>query len=63
MEIGEVVGNKDFVAYENSCKELKAVEKKLNNGFLPQGKREKLLYRKKELEEKILPNLAKRLNI
>jgi len=40
-----------------------AIEKKLDNGFLPQGKREKLLYRKKVLEEKVLPSLAKRLNI
>jgi hypothetical protein len=63
MEIGEVVNDKDFLAYENSCKELKAVERKLNNGFLPKGKREKLLYRKKVLEEKILPKLVKRLNM
>jgi|YelNatPaOPRAMG01_1025707.scaffolds.fasta_scaffold193661_2 hypothetical protein len=63
MEIGEVTGNKDFVAYENCCREMGAIEKKLDNGFLPQGKREKLLYRKKVLEEKVLPSLAKRLNI
>lgn len=63
MEVGEIVNEKDFRAYENCCKELSVIERKLSNRKLPDGKREKLIYRKKILEAEVLPRLAKRINI
>lgn len=63
MEIGDVVDRKEYVAYENCCREIAAIETKLFDGKIPEGKREKLLYRKKILETKVLPRLVKKINI
>ena len=62
MQVGEIVNEKEFTAYENCCRELQAIERKLSNGELPEGKRDKLIYRRKILEAKVLLQLAKRIN-
>lgn len=62
MEVGEIVKEKEFRAYENCCLEIQAIERKLSNGELPEGKRNKLIYRKKILETKVLPRLSRRIS-
>lgn len=44
--------------FNNYCLEMTAIQKKLDNSRLPQGKREKLDFRFKDLERRIVPKLV-----
>ena len=62
MEVGETTNEKNWKAYENCCIELDAIKRKLDNGDLPEGKRERLLFRQKDLRERIIPKFSSRIH-
>ena len=44
--------------FERYCLETEAIQVKLQNGSIPQGKREKLAYRLNDLECRLIPRLV-----
>ena len=55
----EIRENAEQIVLENYCKEITSIDRKFNNG-ISIGKREKLVYRKKDIIERLIPKLFKR---
>ena len=62
MEMG-IVRSKSFETYVAMCGEVTSVREKLGSENISQGKREKLAYRLKDLEGRIIPRQIYLINI
>ena len=59
MEVGETTNEKDWKVYENCCKELDAIESKLNNGNLPEGEERTTSFQAKRPKRENYPKVLK----
>lgn len=51
-----------FVQFESYCKESEAIEKKLENPDVSEGKKDKLKFRLRLLKEKLIPQVVSNLH-
>ena len=61
MRMDDIANVRDWDAYSACCREMEAIERKVQNPAISEAKAEKLIYRYCDLCDRILPKLASRL--